>query len=277
MPAIKSAARAHEGRLKKRATEEKLETAGMMRWLLTYADMITLLLALFIILFSISTINKVKLQRLVHDISGGFNSIDAINNPPEGGGLERAQQSQELKQEQQIIQTYIIQKHLEKQVTVRMTNEGLVISLLTDKALYDSGSAQLRPETKALLDQVGTVLRGSHPEVRVEGYTDNEPIHTAAYPTNWELSAARAAGVTRYLVEHDNVDPTKISLAGYGEWRPKHGNVTAEGRQLNRRVDIVIINANVSMGKKILSQSAGAPKAAPKAGTTKISTTEKGH
>src|SRR5271170_1078849 len=95
---LKTAARAAESSLRAKKSEEKLETAGMMRWLLTYADMITLLLALFIILFSISTINKVKLQRLVHDISGGFNSVDAINNPPEGGGLEHAQPSKELQQ-----------------------------------------------------------------------------------------------------------------------------------------------------------------------------------
>ena len=269
MPAIKSAARAHESRLKKRATEEKLETAGMMRWLLTYADMITLLLALFIILFSISTINKVKLQRLVHDISGGFNSIDAINNPPNGGGLEKAQPSKELEQEQQIIQTYIQEKHLQKQVTVKLTSQGLVISLLTDKALYDSGSANLRPETVGLLEQVGAVLRRTQPEVRVEGYTDNEPIHTSQYPTNWELSAARAAGVTRFLVEHEHLDPHKISLAGYGEWRPSHSNSSIENQQLNRRVDIVVINANAAVGKQLIAPGAAPPASKAKAGAVK--------
>jgi chemotaxis protein MotB len=259
LPAIKSAARAHESRLKKRATEEKLETAGMMRWLLTYADMITLLLALFIILFSISTINKVKLQRLVHDISGGFNSVDAINNPPEGGGLEHAQPSKELQQEQQIIQTYIQQKHLQDQVTVRQTSEGLVISLLTDKALYDSGSATLRPETVGLLEQVGAVLRRTEPTVRVEGYTDDEPIHTSMYPTNWELSAARAAGVTRFLVEKRYIDPHKISLAGYGEFHPTHPNGNFNGQQLNRRVDIVVINATAALGKKLIAPGQATP------------------
>lgn len=231
----------------------------MMRWLLTYADMITLLLALFIILFSISTINKVKLQRLVHDISGGFNSIDAINNPPEGGGLERAQPSKELQKEQQIIQTYINQQHLQQQVTVRMTTEGLVISLLTDKALYDSGSAALRPETVGLLTEVGTVLHRTEPTIRVEGYTDNEPIHTAAYPTNWELSAARAAGVVRFLVEQEHLDPHKISLAGYGEWHPTHSNANAEGQQLNRRVDIVVVNATAAVGKTLIAPGAAPP------------------
>lgn len=265
MPAIKSAARAHESRLKKRATEEKLETAGMMRWLLTYADMITLLLALFIILFSISTINKVKLQRLVKDISGGFNSIDAINNPPEGGGLERAQPSKELQQEQQIIQTYVNQQNLQQKVKVQLTGQGLVISLLTDKALYDTGSADLRPETVGLLEKVGTVLQRTQPTVRVEGYTDNQPIHTAAYPTNWELSAARAAGVVRFLVEKEHFDPHKISLAGYGEWHPTHPNTNIEGQQLNRRVDIVVVNANAAVGRSVVAPGAAPP--APKAAT----------
>ena len=240
-----------------------------MRWLLTYADMITLLLALFIILFSISTINKVKLQRLVHDISGGFNSIDAINNPPNGGGLEKAQPSKELQQEQQIIQTYIQEKHLQKQVTVKLTSEGLVISLLTDKALYDSGSANLRPETVGLLEEVGAVLRRTQPEVRVEGYTDNEPIHTSQYPTNWELSAARAAGVTRFLVEREHLDPTKISLAGYGQWRPGHPNSNAENQQLNRRVDIVVINANAAVGKQLIAPGAAPPANKAKGGPVK--------
>lgn len=228
----------------------------MMRWLLTYADMITLLLALFIILFSISTINKVKLQRLVHDLSGGFNSIDAINNPPEGGGLEKAQPSEELKQEEQILQTYIIQKHLQQQVKEHMTNQGLVISLLTDKALYDSGSAQLRPQTIGLLEQIGAILRKTQPEIIVKGYTDNEPINTAEYPTNWELSAARADGVVRFLVEHEHLDPSKASLEGYGEWHPSHTNGDPAGRQLNRRVDIVIIAANPSIGEKTVSPGA---------------------
>lgn len=243
----------------------------MMRWLLTYADMITLLLALFIILFSISTINKVKLQRLVHDISGGFNSIDAINNPPEGGGLEHAQPSKELEQEAQIIKTYIQSKQLQNQVKVQMTSEGLVISLLTDKALYDSGSANLRPETVGLLEEVGSVLKRTEPTVRVEGYTDNTPIHTSLYPTNWELSAARAAGVTRFLVEKGYIDPHKISLAGYGEFHPTHPNGDANGQQLNRRVDIVVVNATAVLGKKLIApgQATSIPVAAKKTITTK--------
>src|SRR5277367_1120191 len=124
---------------------DAMESAGMMRWLLTYADMITLLLALFIILFSISTINKVKLQRLVRDLGGGFNNIDAINNPPNG---QTTVTKDELKVMQAQIQQYITQNKLQSKVETEIRQNGtrreLVITLLTDKALYDSGSADLR-------------------------------------------------------------------------------------------------------------------------------------
>ena len=232
------------GRRKKKE-EAKLETAGMMRWLLTYADMITLLLALFIILFSISTINKVKLQRLVHDLGGGFNSADAINNPPNGGATGKDAGNtgdQSLQEIQRQIRDYIKKKELQDKVQTRIDKRGLVITLLTDKAMYDSGSADLRPDTKALLDHINGALAHNKSEIRVEGNTDNVPIATSSYPTNWELSAARATGVTRYLVEHDGLSPARISFAGYGEFRPAHANDNEDNRHLNRRVDIVVLN-----------------------------------
>jgi len=143
--------------------------------------------------------------------------------------------------------------------------------LLTDKALYDTGSAELRPETIGLLEQVGAVLRRTQPTIIVQGYTDNEPIHTAQYPTNWELSAARAAGVVRFLVEHEHLDPHKISLEGYGEWHPTHSNANPEGQQLNRRVDIVVVNANASVGTSLVAPGVAAspPPLAKNSGTAK--------
>ncbi|HXQ47796.1 MAG TPA: OmpA family protein, partial [Caulobacteraceae bacterium] len=203
-----------------------------MRWLLTYADMITLLLALFIILFSISTINKVKLQRLVRDLGGGFNNIDAINNPPNG---QTTVTKDELKVMQSQLQQYISQQSLQSKVQTQIRQNGtrreLVITLLTDKALYDSGSADLRPVTKGILDVVDGQLRIRKNDIRVEGNTDNVPIHTAIYPSNWELSAARAVGVARYLVENDGLSPKRVEVAGYGEFRPRASNDTDEHRQ----------------------------------------------
>ncbi len=235
-----------ESRLRKKGDDEKLEGAGMMRWLLTYADMITLLLALFIILFSISTISRVKYQALVHDVSGGFNNEYAINSPPNGGttGDKTGQAGDaNLQKIQHKIQAYITQKKLQQNVQTRIDRRGLVISILSDKAQYDSGSADLKSSLLPLLDQLKAPLAKTRNDIRVEGNTDNVPIANAQFASNWDLSAARATGVTRYLIERDGVKPTRISLAGYAEYRPAHPNDNETDRQLNRRVDIVILNA----------------------------------
>ncbi|MEO7040080.1 MAG: OmpA family protein [Candidatus Elarobacter sp.] len=243
-------------RLRRGADRDALESAGMMRWLLTYADMITLLLALFIILFAISNISYVKFQRLAREISGGFSSISSINNPPNGGttGSERgrtdeanmAEAKAQLDEAKAQLDRYIAKQHLESKVQTRLDSQGLVITLLSDKAYYSSGSAQLRPETMLLLDVVAKQLRVLHNEVRVEGSTDNIPISTPAFPTNWELSAARSTGVTRYLVEHDKIAPIRISFAGYGQYHPRFANDTNAHRQQNRRVDIVILKGKTA-------------------------------
>ncbi len=232
-------------RLRRGGDKEAMESAGMMRWLLTYADMITLLLALFIILFAISNISAVKFNKLARSIAGGFNGTNAVNNPPDSGtnavphgGGNNANMSAVKAQ----LDKYIARAHLQSKVQTRIDKQGLVITLLSDRAYYDSGSADLRPESKQLLDVVAGQLRNVRNEVRVEGSTDDVPIATYAYPTNWELSAARATGVTRYLVEHAKIVPTRISFAGYGQFHPKYANDSDAHRQQNRRVDIVILN-----------------------------------
>ena len=234
-------------RLRRPVAEAKLETAGMMRWLLTYADMITLLLALFIILFAISTISSVKFSRLARQISGGFNSTDAINNPPNGGtvGTDKGQTEEaNMASIKSQLDRFIAQRNLQQKVRTQITKSGLIITLLSDKAYYNSGSADLRPETKELLDAVAGQIRHVRNDVRVEGNTDNVPIATSSFPTNWELSAARATNVTRYLVEHDKIPPTRLSFAGYGEFRPKYPNDNDTHRQENRRTDIVILSGD---------------------------------
>lgn len=238
--------------------EKQLETAGMMRWLLTYADMITLMLALFIILFSISTINKVKLQRLVRDLGGGFNSQDAINNPP--NGMTVSATKDQLQAMQQQLQSYISSNQLSQKVQTKIQREGkkreLVISLLSDKQLYDSGKADLKPETKRILNEVYKQLKGRSNEVRVEGNTDNVPISNDQFPSNWELSAARATGVARYLVEDDGLAPRRISALGYGEYRPRVANDTDAHRAENRRVDVVILDTDQATNAQAAAEAA---------------------
>jgi len=230
----------------------------MMRWLLTYADMITLLLALFIILFSISTINKVKLQRLVRDLGGGFNSQDAINNPP--NGMTTSATKDDLQAMQAQLQSYIQSQSLQKSVQTKITRDGkkreLVITLLSDKQLFDSGKADLKPFTKQILDEVYRQLKGRQNEVRVEGNTDNVPISNAQFPSNWELSSARATGVARYFVEDDGLAPRRISALGYGEYRPRVANDTDQHRAQNRRVDVVILDTDAATNAQAAAEAA---------------------
>jgi chemotaxis protein MotB len=236
---------------------DAMESAGMMRWLLTYADMITLLLALFIILFSISTINKVKLQRLVRDLGGGFNSQDAINNPP--NGLTTSATKDDLQAMQQQLQSYITSQSLQKSVQTKITRDGkkreLVITLLSDKQLFDSGKADIKPFTKKILDEVYKQLKSRPNEVRVEGNTDNVPISNEQFPSNWELSAARATGVARYFVEDDGLNARRISALGYGEYRPKFPNDTDAHRASNRRVDVVILDTDAATNAQAAAEA----------------------
>jgi chemotaxis protein MotB len=249
---IKTAARAAESKFRKKTEETKVETAGMMRWLLTYADMITLMLALFIILFAMSNLNHVKFERFAKDVSGGFDNTWAANQPPQGGqnAHKPLDSNSNIPAIEKQLEQYVESHRLQSQVRVRMDHRGLVITLLSDKSYYDTGSAKLRPKTKEILDAVDSFLRKNDNLVRVEGNTDNVPIATAEYPSNWELSTARAVNVVRYLVEHDHLNPTRISAAGYGQYHPRTDNSTLQARQENRRVDIVLLNANLSRAEK---------------------------
>ncbi len=240
---IKSAARAAESSLRAKKPEEKLETAGMMRWLLTYADMITLMLALFIILFAMSTISRVKVQAFAKSVSGGFNNVWSINQPPNGGanGSQSFQASSSIPAIQKELEKYVKQNHLEQQVQVHSEARGLVITLFSDKSYYDSGSAELRPQTLAVLRTIEPLLKSNGHNIAVQGYTDNVPISTALYPSNWELSAARAVGVARYLTDNGGIPGKRISVEAFGQYRPLNNNSTPTERQQNRRVDIVLL------------------------------------
>jgi chemotaxis protein MotB len=248
---IKSAARAAESSLRRKKSEEKLETAGMMRWLLTYADMITLMLALFIILFAMSTISRVKVQEFAKLVSAGFNNTWSVNQPPNGGanGSQSFQASASIPAIEKELQQYVRKSHLEQQVQVRQSTRGLVITLLSDKSFFNSGSARMRPETLRILAGIAPFLKLNNNHIRVEGNTDNVPIHTSRYPSNWELSTARAVNVLRYLVEDEGLNPVRMSAAGYGRFKPRTPNLTPAERQENRRVDIVMLRGSSSAEK----------------------------
>jgi len=248
--------------------------AGMERWLLTYSDMITLLLALFIVLWSISSVNiskfaalKASLQQALSGkvIPGSSALLDGGPSPldPQGTQVPTIQQESlnikasittqivsalkqqdlsNLEQVERQVEEYAKTHGLEGKLTTSIDERGLVIRILTDDLLFASGQATLSPASAPLIAHVAHLLTENdlRNDVRVEGNTDNLPISTARFHSNWDLSAARATAVLDALVA-DGVQQTRLSLAGYGAERPIASNATAEGRTRNRRVDVVVL------------------------------------
>lgn len=124
-------------------------------------------------------------------------------------------------------------------IAVRVTPEGLVISL-REVGFFDSGSSDIRPSSRPAFDRLASVLHDTNTDLRVEGHTDNVPIHNARYNSNWDLSTARATATVRLFISKYRFDPQRLAASGYAEYRPTAGNDTAAGRALNRRVDIVV-------------------------------------
>jgi chemotaxis protein MotB len=257
------------------------------RWLVSFADMMTLLFALFMVLFSISSVNTSKfeaLQKSLNDafsgavLDGGKSMLSAGSSADETAqssvqpplpslrpltdiqGAKTSKQStaeaeKASKQEEQDfralkrrIDNLAKDAGLQGKVNVTIRRRGLVIQLLTDKVFFQSGSATLKPYAKRLVDKIAVVVRGEreHPIV-VEGHTDAQPISGSQYPSNWELSGARAGAVIRDFTAN-GVNPRRVSGGMYASQEPIDSNSTAEGRAKNRRVEIVLsrINAPVT-------------------------------
>lgn len=211
------------------------------RWLLTYADMITLLVALFIMLYSMSAVNQEKFGALAQSMRREFQAL-----PEQDGGKVVGAGSVVDSVEQQVsrLQQFLQEKGLQSQVRIRHEERGLVISLLSDGTLFDLGSADLKPSAKQVLDQVAEALRALPNPVLIEGHTDNLPIRTAQYPSNWELSAARAARVLRYLVQKGGIPAERLIAVGYADTRPLVPNSSPANRAQNRRVDIAVLKTS---------------------------------
>jgi chemotaxis protein MotB len=242
------------------------------RWLLTYADMITLLMALFMVLFSITSVNKSKLEVLSKSLQeafsgkvlpGGTSIRDSGANPKDDhppteapipaittivGNAESqasvasaAKEQEDFRRLKQQIDQYAREHGLQSKVQTVIAQRGLVIRLLTDRVLFDSGAAELKPPAIPVLTKVAGLLRAerAHP-IRVEGHTDTVPIRGSLFPTNWELSTARASRVVRFLID-GGVPQRRLSAAGYAALQPIDSNDTAAGRSRNRRVEIVLL------------------------------------
>lgn len=215
------------------------------RWLLTYADLITLLLVFFVVMYSISKADERKFASLNVSLQRAFN-VDVLSGQVqtavggEGGAVSGNSILDDFLGLRAEVNKLAKDLGAENQVNVVLQKEGIAISL-SGSLLFDSGRADLKLDPTRILDGIAARVQGIPNEIRVEGHTDNIPVGSDLYPTNWELSAARATVVTRYLAEVGGIPPQRLSAQGFAEFRPVADNATREHRALNRRVDILIV------------------------------------
>ncbi|MDE4542498.1 MULTISPECIES: flagellar motor protein MotB [unclassified Thermoanaerobacterium] len=231
-----------------RHEEDEGKKENSERWLLTYSDMITLLMIFFIVLYTISTVNSQKFQQIAASLGKTFDGTNYVIGQQSGNsildsikttGTNGTNDNSIASQLDKLIKQY----NLQNMVTYKVDERGFVISL-NDTLLFDTGSADVKPEQKETLIKIGNILKSMPNYIRVEGYTDNVPINNNQFHSNWELSVIRATNVVEILVNDVKMDPAKISAVGYGEYRPIVPNDSDKNRQLNRRVDIVIMNSD---------------------------------
>ncbi len=253
---------------KKRKHEEEHE--NLERWLVSYADFITLLFVFFVSMYAISRVDEVKLGSAVESLQRALgslipvqipkgagvlefekspieNKVEALeNNPPDQSGESR--ESESLEKMAAEIQIEVNKTAAEtgktppNQIKYIIDKRGLTIRV-PESFFFKSGQASIRPEILPVLDTLAKSLEKIPNPIRIEGHTDSIPISTFLFPSNWELSTARATTIVRYLLAQYNFDPSKLSATGYAEYRPIAANNTAEGRIQNRRVDVVILSA----------------------------------
>lgn len=227
------------------------------RWLLSYADFITLLLVFFIILYTLSKQDAAKFQQVADSLSSALKGSPAIIGQSPGTAMIPGYQGlnfKPIKNAQTIEQKKMkeIKKKVEDiakveglQSSVSVTNEerGIVIRIV-DQVLFNSGYADLAPQADKILQGIGKILLTNKDQyIRIEGHTDNVPISNDKFVSNWELSAVRATNVLRLFTDKSGINPRLLSAVGYGEYRPIADNNTNTGKAKNRRVEIIILNS----------------------------------
>jgi chemotaxis protein MotB len=237
------------------------------RWLVSYADFITLLFAFFVVLYSTSQMDNKKVVQVSAAIHGAFQQLGAFTGSAQGsplsveaaapGPVQPGPVQQILEPEKLAggaggagVDVDQLKRELEEalgdqikrhEIEMRVTPEGLVVSL-REVGFFASGNADLLPDGQAPLARIANILNAKGFQIRVEGHTDNVPIHKNGFKSNWELSTARATEVVALLIERYGFDPTQVSAAGYSQYRPLGSNETEEGRRTNRRVDLVVVS-----------------------------------
>jgi chemotaxis protein MotB len=234
------------------------------RWLVSYADFITLLFAFFVVLFASAKADQKKQMAVAQAIDEAFRSLGMFSevsrrpakNVNHAAAAEQAAMPMNIVMGDDVLSPAQVKSDLDKlrqdleqrlsnqiaqhTVAIRMGRNGLVISL-REAGFFASGSATPRDESLSALREIGARVGRSAYDVRVEGHTDNVPIHTFQFDSNWELSSARATNIARLFLDQHAIAPEHLSTAGYAEFHPVANNQTAEGRAMNRRVDLVVL------------------------------------
>jgi len=221
------------------------DNEDLQRWLLTYADLITLLLAFFIVMYSMSRVDAGKFKRVTEALSSVLKGPDELFQATVKDISSELFINRRLKKGDLIVLKKRIddisrQLGLGMQLSTELQTRGLVIHI-SESAFFDLGKADLKSKAKNILDLISIQLLKVPNHIRVEGHTDNLPINTPKFPSNWELSTTRATVCLRYLIEKHDFPPERISALGYAEFRPITSNKTEQGRAKNRRVDIVVL------------------------------------
>ena len=262
---------------KRKKHQHSEEEEGGEAWLLPYSDLMTLLLAVFIVLFAVSNVDKAKVEKM----SGAFKEIMMTGGAgifsgdskkvgifPDGGypninsknySQENAQTKNEATTDKDVqeflganemkdmealkaeIDSELQSENVASSVTTSIDMRGLVISF-NNAVLFDSGNAKVKEENEKALLEVAAMVNTTDNYIRIEGHTDDIPINSKIYASNWELSTARASSVVRLLIDKGNVSPERLSAVGYGEYKPVESNATPEGRAKNRRIDFIVMS-----------------------------------
>lgn len=216
------------------------------RWVISYSDFVTMLLALFMIMWAMNGMNSEKVNSTNKNVEKVFASYSKnvkfpqknIQNKFESIGIKESEQDK-------ILETLKKNPTLQAKTKLLKGDKGAIIRL-NDKMLFSEGSAIIKPDILSTLDNIAAELKTLDNFIIIEGHTDSTPIHTEQFPSNWELSTARATNIINYLVKKDGLKPNKLSAVGYGEYMPIAPNTSYEGKTQNRRVDIIILSSDKS-------------------------------
>jgi len=277
-----------------RKKKKRREHSSHERWLISYADFITLLFAFFVVLYASSQVDKRRAGRLAQAIQVAFQElgvfqtsntkiplndddeipfqkvqvVENVNREqdlrrivnPMNGTLSNARENQSDPGVEQAIESALQPEIRRKEVSVSMRSDGLVVSL-EEIGFFDSGAATIRPGSLDAIARLAAVLKTRPERLRVEGHTDNVPIHNARFQSNWELSTYRATEITRLLITQYGLSAYRLSAAGYAEYHPTAPNTTSEGRARNRRVDVVVLTPFQSTDPEMEQSKQSAPEA----------------